>query len=228
MSTAKRQPVLHRSLTDQIAIAVKQSILRGELAPGERLVEQTIARTYGVGQNAVREALIALAHQGFVRRVANRATYVTQLSLQEAQKLSAIRAALEGLAVESVRQRFAAGEISVDHLDKLLAKMRDAAELLDRDAFYEFDLQFHQELWMLSGNEYLEQMLEQVVVPLFAFFILLYFRKGDAIKTLREAIPVHEQLLQSIRSGHAADAKQSLDELVDLSVKHQRGLVALP
>lgn len=219
--------IRYSSLTEQIAHSVKQAIFRGELLPGERLVEQSIARAHGVGQNAVREALISLAHQGFVRRVANRGTYVTQLNLEEATKLSVVRAALEGTAGEIVCRRFAAGEVNLDQLLMSLEAMAGAAERLDRVAFYDFDIQFHRELWRLSGNVYLEQMLEQTVAPLFAFFIIQYFRKGDRLETLREAIPAHAQALEAIRSGNPERARASLESLIDVGVKHQQGLVAL-
>lgn len=220
--------IRHSSLTEQIAQVVKQAIFRGELQPGERLVEQAIAKAHGVGQNAVREALISLAHQGFVKRVANRATYVTQMSLDEAQKLSVVRTALESTSVEIVSRRFAAGEVETKALEIFLAGMRAAAEQLDRVLFYKFDIAFHRELWRLTGNESLEQALEQVVAPLFAFFIMQYFRRGEHLETLREAIPAHEQVLTCVRSGRPEEARTALHALVDVGVKHQRGLVALP
>jgi len=228
MLPASEGLVRYSSLTEQIAHSVKQAIFRGELQPGDRLVEQSIARAHGVGQNAVREALISLAHQGFVKRVANRATYVSQLNLEDAQKLSVVRAALEGTACEIVNRRYAEGEVQLDQLDLHLAGMHDAAERLDRVAFYDCDIQFHRELWRLTGNLYLEQMLEQTVAPLFAFFIIQYFRKGDRLETLREAIPAHRQLVADIRSGNPSQAHASLNTLIDVGVKHQQGLVALP
>lgn len=220
--------IRHNSLTEQIANAVKVAIFAGELKPGQRLVEQTIAKEHNVGQNAVREALISLAHQGFVKRVANRATFVTEMSLEDAEQLSVVRASLEGAAVETVRVRYAAGTVALDQLDIALSGMREAAERLDRDAFYRFDMQFHRELWKLTGNPFLEQTLEQTVMPLFAFFIMQYFRKNDKLETMREAIPVHEQVVECIRTGKTEEARVALNALVEISVKHQQGLVALP
>jgi GntR family transcriptional repressor for pyruvate dehydrogenase complex/GntR family transcriptional activator of glc operon len=172
--------------------------------------------------------LISLAHQGFVKRVANRATFVTRLSLEEAEQLSVVRAALEGAAVEMVRVRYAAGEVSLEELENQLNGMREAAERLDRDAFYRFDMKFHRELWQLAGNPFLEQTLEQTAMPLFAFFIIQYFRKNDKLETLREAIPAHEEVISCIRSGNSQAAQVALNKLVEVSVKHQQGLVVLP
>ena len=226
--TSASSRIRHNSLTDHIANAVKMAIFGGELQPGQRLVEQAIAKEHNVGQNAVREALISLAHQGFVKRVANRATFVTKMSLEDAEMLSAVRAALEGAAVETVSRRHAAGEVSLDQLEIPLAGMREAAERMDRDAFFRFDIQFHRELWKLTANPFLEQTLEQTVMPLFAFFIMQYFRKNDKLETLREAIPAHEQVLDCIRSGKSEEARVALHALVEVAVKHQQGLLTLP
>jgi len=226
--TAATGRIRHNSLTEQIANAVKLAIFAGELEPGQRLVEQAIAKEHNVGQNAVREALISLAHQGFVKRVANRATFVTKMSLEDAEQLSVVRGALEGAVVETVRRRYAAGEVSLDQLESLLSGMREAGERLDRTAFYWFDMEFHRELWRLTGNPFLEQTLEQTVMPLFAFFIIQYFRKHDKLETLREAIPAHEQVVACIRSGRTEEARAALHALVEISVKHQQGLVKLP
>ena len=91
-------------LTDQISEVIKKQIFAGDLEPGDRVVEQKIARDLGVGQNAVREALIELSHLGFVRRVPNIGTFVTKLSRADAEKISQVRIALEGLVVDLVAE----------------------------------------------------------------------------------------------------------------------------
>jgi DNA-binding GntR family transcriptional regulator len=83
-------------------------------------------------------------------------------------------------------------------------------------------------LWQLAGNPFLEQTLEQTAMPLFAFFIIQYFRKNDKLETLREAIPAHEEVISCIRSGNSQAAQVALNKLVEVSVKHQQGLVVLP
>lgn len=214
------------SLTDQVTAAIRQAILKGDLQPGDRIVEQTMAKMYGVGQNVVRESLIALSHQGFVRRVANRATYVNELTMEQAERMATVRDALEALAVQLVLDRYKKGEVSFEKLQEHLETMRAAAHRFDRDAFYAADLLFHQELWRLSGNEYLGQMLEQLVVPLFAFFVLLFFRKDDQLKMLPSALPTHDHLVDRLIAGDEEGCREAVRQLVGFSVKHQHGLLA--
>ena len=75
-------------------------IVAGDLKPGDRIVESRIARDIGVGQPTVREALVALEHQGLVVRKANQGCVVTSLTRAEICQLIRIRAELETLAVE--------------------------------------------------------------------------------------------------------------------------------
>ena len=213
------------SLTEQVAGNIRMRILKGELRPGERLVEQQLAKALGVGQNAVREALIDLAHHGFVRRVVNRGTYVTSLTFEEASKLAEVRGALETLAIELVQRRAARESIDWVPLEGLLEEMRQAAHAGDREEFYRADLSWHHELWRLAGNEHLYQLLEQVVVPLFAFFIMLYMRRDNATESFLEAVDAHQKVVNGLKTTGSA-AAGAMRELVDLALKHQQGLIA--
>lgn len=214
------------TLTQQVAKLIRNRIVSGELPPGERIVEQTLAKSLGVGQNVVREALIELSHRGFVRRLTNRGTYVTKLSIGEAKKIAEVRGVLEGLAVEQVCERFKRREISLAPLHAALEKMRLAAKEGDREQFYDHDLSFHEQLWSLADNEYLSQMLEQVVVPLFASFIVLYMRRDGAVASFLEAVEAHKRVLTEIEKSGKDAARKAMRDLVDLSVKHQRGLIS--
>jgi DNA-binding GntR family transcriptional regulator len=66
------------SLTDRVINALKDAFFSGELKPGDAIVERELARQMKVGTPVIREALISLQGQGFVRRVTNTGTYVTQ------------------------------------------------------------------------------------------------------------------------------------------------------
>ncbi len=214
------------ALTDQVGDLIKSRILRGDLKPGERLVEQQLAKSLQVGQNVVREALIDLAHHGFVRRIANRGTYVTELSLTEARKLAEVRMNLESLAVELIARRAEVEPLDWKPLEELLARMRNAAAAGDRESFYDADLKFHQRLWSLADNEYLAQLLEQIVVPLFAFFIMLYMRKTNVAEKLLDAVQAHEKVLADLKTSGAKAGAAAMRELVDLSLQHQKGLIS--
>jgi DNA-binding GntR family transcriptional regulator len=224
--TAKPLAVKPIRLTDQVSDVVKSQILAGELKPGDRVVEQKIARQLGVGQNAVREALIELSHMGFVRRVPNIGTFVTKLSPADAEKISQVRTVLESLVVDRVAERLQNDELDFGKAEDLLRKMRKAASRGDIVTFYDHDLQFHRMLWNLADNEYLSQLLEQIVVPLFAFFLMVNIYPSDGTEYLLEAVTHHENVVKALISRSPQKAHNAICGLLELSLRQQRDLIA--
>ena len=87
------------SIADQIAEVLRNLIVGGDLNPGDRIVESRVAKQLGVGQPTVREALVALEHQGLVVRKTNQGCIVTTLTRSVISQILKIRGELEVLAV---------------------------------------------------------------------------------------------------------------------------------
>jgi DNA-binding GntR family transcriptional regulator len=86
-----------KSLTPLVLGELRQQIVRGELAGGSKLNEADIAARLRVSRGPVREAFRALEQSGLVRTEKNRGVFVRQLSLQEADDIYEVRAALDAL-----------------------------------------------------------------------------------------------------------------------------------
>lgn len=171
MMNGKGLTLIHAvSKRDQVVASFKEAILSGEIEPGEAIVESRIAKQLGAGIPLVREALIELEQQGYVRKVAYKGTTVTRLSREDVEQIFRLRVELETLAIDWARERVTEADLSA--LRELTIGMRQAAEALDLARFYEKDLAFHRLIWQMSGNDYLADCLERVVVPLFAFFVM--------------------------------------------------------
>jgi DNA-binding GntR family transcriptional regulator len=184
------QPVSKR---DQVIESFKAAILGGVIQPGEAIVESKVAQQLGAGIPLVREALIELEHQGYVRKVPYKGTTVTRLERREVEQIFRLRIELEALAIEWARERVKAEDIA--YLRELTGKMQRAAQVLDLDRFYENDLTFHRKLWELSGNSYLVDCLERIVVPLFAFFVMKNRRQR---KSYLASAAKHERLVEAL------------------------------
>src|SRR5205823_12728330 len=100
------------SLTERVISALKDAFFSGKLKPGDPIVERQLAREMNVGTPVVREALISLKHEGFVRRVNNKGSYVTQFTAREVRDLSMLRIELETLALQRARTRVTDSEIA--------------------------------------------------------------------------------------------------------------------
>lgn len=221
--SARVKPV---RLTDQILDVIKEQIFAGQLKPGDRVVEQKIAREMGVGQNAVREALIELSHLGFVRRVPNIGTFVTVLTQTDAEKISSVRSALETLVIDLLALRLQREDLDLGEAEELLRKMRESAVSHDIVSFFNYDMQFHRLLWRLADNEYLEQLLEQIVMPLFVFFLILNVHPPDRDGQFIESVEYHEKVFAAIRSHSPIKAHEAICQLLEFSLRHQHEIIS--
>jgi DNA-binding GntR family transcriptional regulator len=123
-----------------------------------------------VGTPVVREALISLKHEGFVRRVNNKGSYVTQFAADEVRQLYTLRIELETLTLQWARTRVTAADLA--ELTTLVDLLVDAGSRGNRAEFLRRDFEFHRHYWKLSGNVFLADMLERLMAPLFAFVVL--------------------------------------------------------
>jgi DNA-binding GntR family transcriptional regulator len=180
------------SKKDRVVQVLREAIVTGNMKPGNAIVENKVAQQLGVGQPLVREALIELEHQGFVRRFPYRGTYVTKLSPEDIKQIFELRIKLEGIAIDWARQK--AGHDEIEALRHNIGLMKLAARNHDAAQFYENDLEFHRKLWKLSGNKYLVEALERVVVPLFAFFVI---KTTSDRESLQESAERHEKILDA-------------------------------
>jgi DNA-binding GntR family transcriptional regulator len=194
------QPISKR---DQVIRAMKDAILSGTIQPGAPIVESKIAQQLGAGVPLIREALIELEHQGFVQRTPYKGTTVIKLSPSDVKKIFALRVELEALAIEWAKDH--ATKEALDDLREETRKMSRGAKVLDLPQFYEADLAFHRKLWMLSGNQYLADALERVVVPLFAFFLMKTSRERNSYV---ESASMHASILDALPVKPASELRE--------------------
>jgi DNA-binding GntR family transcriptional regulator len=188
-----------RSLPETVAEQMRSAILDGHLEPGERLIEQKLAALFGIGQPTIREALKELEYQGFVRKLPNRATYVTDLSPSDMQKMFEVRMALETLAVERAAQKITPSGLA--QLQQHLDVMATAAEIFDLSAFHQSDVAFHRALWEISGNEHLSAALDRITFALFAFVPAETSRREGRLRGCAQATPANSGCAGHKRSG---------------------------
>lgn len=134
MSTLKS---VHGASAHRIADGLRESILAGEIGPGERVRQEKVATTYGASRVPVREALRILEAEGLVTLVANTGAWVSSLSLAECEELYQIRERIEPLLL-----RFSVPNLSGEDVAEL-HRLADAMETVDVEAFLRLDRDFH-------------------------------------------------------------------------------------
>jgi DNA-binding GntR family transcriptional regulator len=191
-----------RSLPSAVAQQLQEEILSGSLKPGERLVEQKLASELGIGQPTMREALKELENQGFVRKVPNKGTYVTNLSTDDLKKILEVRICLESVAIYHAARN--ATEADLSKLEEIVRTMDSAVKALNLANFQKADVEFHRKVWNLSGNEYIGAALERVLFGLLAFGLV---GQHGADTGLAEAVETHKQVVEGLRSRDPKQAR---------------------
>ncbi|HLH30730.1 MAG TPA: GntR family transcriptional regulator [Terriglobia bacterium] len=187
----KIEPVSKKA---RIVAQLKEAVIAGTIQSGEPIVEGKIAQQFGVGQGLIREALIELEHQGFVQRTPFSGTVVSKLTMEDAQHIFDIRIELEPLAF------FLAGRLADDEqltdLKRVAEQTKNAANAQDLEGFFSNHLNFRKSIWKLSGNKFLEQTLERMVIPLYAlYFIRRSHNMEGILQTTIDCIAHQDKIL---------------------------------
>jgi DNA-binding GntR family transcriptional regulator len=133
----------------QVYATLRSSIVRGDLRPGEKLSENTLAGELGVSRTPVREALARLRDDRLVEIVPQLGTFVAAISPQAVRDAQFVREALECAAIRRAAEL--AGDDDVARLEENLQAQDRARASNDLDAFYMLDDAFHRGLCDLSG-----------------------------------------------------------------------------
>ena len=114
-------------LREVVFVTLRRQILRGELKPGERLMEISLANKLGVSRTPIREAIRMLEHEGLAVMKPRRGAQVAKISAQELTDVLEIRESLEILAISKACERMDAEDLqkmddAARHFEELAAK----------------------------------------------------------------------------------------------------------
>jgi DNA-binding GntR family transcriptional regulator len=197
----------------RIVALLREAMISGAIKGGEQIVEAKVAQQFGVGQGLIREALIELEHQGFVRRTPFSGTHVHALTLQDAQQIFEVRIELEPLAFSLAAVNVTDGDIA--ELAELVDKTKIASKAEDLDSFFDNHLAFRKSIWKLSGNSYLQQALERVVIPLYALYLIRQSYNRDGLfQTITDCIEHEDKILAAFRKKDSKQARRVASEFL--------------
>lgn len=196
-------------LSDRLYAVLKGEIGKGELTPGQRLVEADLARRYAVSHAPVREALRRLAHEGLVVQLPRRGTFVTSVSEEEARRSHALRAVLEEFAAREFCRH--ASSDSLDQVAAIVDRMVTAADDDDVVGVSELNTKFHQAVWAASGHPLLPRIWPLVESSLRAFTPIT---DRVYVDDLVEVASSHRPLVDSLRSRDESRAAQQFHDHV--------------
>jgi DNA-binding GntR family transcriptional regulator len=195
---------------DPIYDALKAAIIAGDLAPGEPLRQDEIAREHGVSKIPVREALLRLEVDGFVLFRKNKGATVREWSAAEILNLMDIRVALECKALE----------LAVPNMVE--SDFKAAREILDEygheiraEAWSALNLRFHETIYEPCGNQLLMQMIRDLHARIGPSLRLLV----SEVSGLQRPHAEHLEILAACERGEAAKAVEHLRRHIETTKK---------
>jgi phosphonate utilization transcriptional regulator len=187
---------------------LERMILAGDLAAGAKLNEAAVADLLGVSRGPVREAFRALEESGLVRLEKNRGVFVRQISVEEADEIYEVRAALDEWVGRRLARTATAEQLKA--LRSIVDRMDRAAAQDDLDAYYPLNLDFHERLVTFTGNSKLLATYRRLVNELNLFRRQTLAQGGMLPISTRE----HRDIVDKIAAGNAAAAGKALHEHV--------------
>jgi DNA-binding GntR family transcriptional regulator len=139
-----------QSLREQIANVLRAAIAAGQMRPGVLYSVPTLAERFGVSATPVREAMLDLAKEGLVDSVRNKGFRVTELSDEDLDDITELRALIEVPTVARLAPVIT--EADVEALRPLAQAIVDSAADGDLIRYLEADRRFHLRLLALAGN----------------------------------------------------------------------------
>jgi DNA-binding GntR family transcriptional regulator len=191
-------------LREQIKEILLERILRGELEPGERLVETRLARELGPSQAPVREALRDLQSLRLVESEPFRGARVRAVDDEQLLPVFPVRMVLEELAAREAAER-ANGDVR--SLERELEAMREAAAREDWRTQISHDLGFHRAVVELAGNEPLLQSWLVLGVEVSTAFAT-YWTYWDQVDLAEFHVPIVEAIRAGEPSRAATEARK--------------------
>jgi len=204
----KRLPVV--TLRERVLDTLSDAILTGVLKPGERLVERELCHQLGASSTVIREALVELETEGYVTKKINAATFVTSLSTEEIRKILDLRMLLEPHAAELASKN--AGPEDFAALRTAYKELVRVSRAGDEKAYVRADLRLHEQIWALSGNEFLVAALRRALFPFFAYVGMLIMAQHSI--DIEEDAVRHDAVLQPIFNRKPGKAREAMEAAI--------------
>jgi GntR family transcriptional regulator of vanillate catabolism len=201
-----------------VALRLREMILRGDLAPGERLAEVALAERLGVSRTPIRQALPALAREGLLAAAGRRGYVVRSFSPQDVLDAIETRGLLEGLAARRIAERGATPELirslreCLSQGDALLAKRR--FESADEQRYSEMNGRFHALIVEGAASRIVADSLAHNDHVPFASARAVAFSRDPAVllPVLSYAHRQHHAIVQALENREAARVEALMRE----------------
>ena len=186
------------SLLDKLRMA----IYRGELAPGQRLVESELAQVYETSRGAVREALALLQNEGLITRQRNRSAWVRPITIDEAIEILEVRGVVEGMCAAKAAAKASKDDQAV--LKALADEMMNAVKNGDVLTDSRVSDQVHAKIREIAGQRTAAGIIDRLRYQGVRYQFHVSLLPGRLAKGAKE----HLDIIDAVISGDTRTAEQ--------------------
>ena len=199
-------------LRDVVFNTLRRAILRGELKPGERLMEITLADKLGVSRTPIREAIRKLELEGLVVMAPRKGAKVASITERDLNDVLEVRKGMEVLAISLACKRITGEELEkLETIEQSFQKLIESGNLTE---LAEMDVKFHDTIYQATNNQRLVQLLNNLREQMYRYR-MEYLKHIAVRRTLAEE---HKAICRALRERD----EQQAEEYVSIHIDNQQ------
>ena len=196
-------------LRDVVFYTLRQAILKGEMEPGERLMEIQLAKKLGVSRTPIREAIRKLELEGLVIMIPRRGAEVAGITEKALRDVLEVRRSLEELAIGLAVARMKEDDIKA--LEAARIEFREALNTNDMIRIAQADEKFHDVIYAGTYNDKLVQLLNNLRDQIYRYRLEYIKDVGKRQLILIE----HENILNAVKTRNLELGRRAMREHID-------------
>lgn len=185
----------YQPLRDVIFESLRKAIVSGDIKPGERLMEVSLADQMGVSRTPVREAIRRLEAEGLVTMIPRKGTHVSELSVKDIMDVLEVRAVLDKLATDLASKRIQSAQLKA--LESVHKQYIASVEKDNVEGAIKKDVEFHDIIYAASGNPRLVTVAASLREHIYRFRVM--YMSGNLIA--ENVLNEHNEILQALREA---------------------------
>ena len=204
-----------RSVGDAVYDTLKGAIIKGDLAPGQRLVEHRLSQQLKTSRIPVREAIKKLEQEGLVEKPLQRGFIVKSMSKGEIEETFGIRAVLESYAAYLATEKVT--DALMQSLEETIQDYREGLGHNDVDKMMAANTRFHETIYKASGSQKLHVLINNFRDHIHRYRKALLHTSDFARISLED----HVEMMRAMKAGD----KVRVEELVRKHILRGKGII---